>query len=259
MLFTARTVAAAALLSFTTVFGAGCDLIEAFQNGGKGTTLVQLMVTHHATPENGTFPSLSVGDAATFDTDEGWTVSLRAAYITTASATLHECSGGTVDFDAFRGPLPEDINGEDLDLLTFAGVEVGADTFYGMTVEYGPFVADDETAREYDMGDDANKVRNATYYFEGVARKGDVSVEFELTGDGTASSDLDLSTIMNGGALRISADESFPVELTLSKTYDRFFDGVDFSSFDPADMDANIMAVLELESRVVFGTRVEAK
>jgi len=257
MLFTARTLAAAAALSFTAAFGSGCDLIEAFKN--EGTTLVQLMVTHHGTPENGAFPSLQVGDAATFETDEGWTVSLRTAYITTAHASLHECNGGSVDFDAFHGPLPENINDEDLDLLTFAGVEVEASSFCSMTVEYGPFVTDDETARNYDMGEDAAKIRNATYYFEGVARKGDVAVEFELTGNGTTAVDLDLSTVMNGGPLRITSNEAFPVELTLSKTYDRFFDGVDFSSFDREDMDANIMAVLELESRVNFGTRVLAE
>lgn len=256
MLFTARTLAAAAV-TLTTVFGSGCDLIDAFKN--EDTTLVQLMVTHHATPQDGTFPSLSVGDAATFETDEGWTVSLRSAYITTADASLHGCSGDSVEFESFRGPLPEDINGEDLDLLTFAGVEVEAGSFCGMTVEYGPFVADDETARDFQMGEDANKVRNATYYFEGVARKGDVSVDFELTGNGTVAVDLDLSTIMNGGPLKISAQEPFPVDLTLSKTYDRFFDGVDFSSFDSEDMNANIMAVLELETRIAFGTRVEAK
>ena len=257
MLFTARTLAAAAALTFTAAFGSGCDLIDAFKN--EGTTLVQLMVTHHATPQNGTFPSLSVGDAATFETDEGWTVSLRTAYLTTASASLHGCSGGTVDFDTFNGPLPEDINAEDLDLLTFAGVEVEASSYCGMTVEYGPFVADDATARAYEMGDDANKIRNATYYFEGVARKGEVSVDFELTGNGTAVAELDLSTIHSGGPLRITSDEAFPVDLTLSKTYDRFFDGVDFSSASQEDMDANIMAVLELETRIAFGTRVEAK
>ena len=258
MIFTARTFAAAAL-SFTTLFGSGCDLIEAFQNGGKGTTLVQLMVTHHATPQDGTFPTLSIGEATTFDTDEGWTVSLRTAYVTTASATLHECGGESVAFDSFNGPLPEDMNDEDLDLLTFAGVEVEANSFCGMTVEYGPFVADDETARAYDMGEDATKIRNATYYFEGLARRGDVAVDFELTGNGTAVADLDISTIMNGGPLSISAEEAFPVDLTLSKTYDRFFDGVDFSSFSEEDMDANIMAVLELETRVAFGTRVSAE
>jgi hypothetical protein len=257
MLFTARTLAAAAALTATSIFGAGCDLFDVLNKGE--TTLVQLMVTHHGTPQGGSFPDLSVGEAATFDTDEGWTVSLRSAYITTASASLEECGGGVVELEAFRGPLPEDINADDLDLLTFAGVEVAASSFCGMTVEYGPFVADEETTRAYAMGDDADKIRNATYYFEGVARKGDVSVDFELTGSDTVAVDLDLSTVMNGGPLHIDAEEAFPVELTLSKTYDRFFDGIDFSSFDSADANANIVAVLELETRIAFGTRVAAE
>jgi hypothetical protein len=256
MSFTARHFATAAALSFITAFGAGCDLIEAFQN--EGSTLVQLMVTHHATPENGVFPEVNVGDAATFDTDEGWTVSLRSAWVTTADAALHECNGGTVEFEPFYGPLPEDINSDDLGLMTFAAVEVEASSYCNMTVEYGPFSSDEEMARAHNVGADASKVRGATYYFEGVARKGDVAIDFELTGNGTVAVDLDLATVMNGGPLRISAEEPFPVDLTLSKTYDRFFDGVDFTSFDSADLDANIMAVLELETRVAFGTRVNA-
>src|SRR5690606_25576038 len=131
----------------------------------------------------------------------------------------------------------------DLDLLSFASVEVEASSYCGMTVEYGPFVSDAETARMYEMGEDADKVRNSTYYFEGVARKGNVAVDFELVGNGTGSVDLDISTVMNGGPLKITADEAFPVELTLSKTYDRFFDGIDFADYDAADLDANIMAV----------------
>lgn len=257
MSFISRHLAAAAVLSLTSVFGAGCDLIEAFQN--KGSTLVQLLVTHHATPQDGTFPELSIGDAATFDTDEGWTVSLRTAFVTTAGASLQECNGATVDFDAFWGPLPEDINGDDLDLQSFAAVEVEASSYCGMTVEYGPFITDGENDRNFDMGEAGAKVRNATFYFEGVARKGDVAVDFELTGSDTVAVDLDLSTVMNGGPLRISAEEPFPVDLTLSKTYDRFFDGVDFNGFDSADLEANIMAVLELETRVAFGSRVEAR
>ncbi len=257
MSFSARHLVAAAALSFTAVFGAGCDLLEAFEN--EGTTLVQLMVTHHATPEAGMFPDLTNGDARTFETDEGWTVSLRTAFVTTSSATLHECSGGSADFDAFWGQLPESFTNTDLELSSFAAVEVEAANFCSMTVEYGPYTSSEELARQHDMGEHGDKVRGATYYFEGVASKGDLAIDFELTGTGTAVVDLDLSHVMNGGPLAISADEAFPVDLTLSKTYDRFFDGVDFEGYDAEDMDANIMAILELESRVAFGTRVIAE
>lgn len=259
MSFTARTLAAVAALSFTTAFGSGCDLIEAFQNEADGTTLVQLMVTHHGTPQDGIFPELAVGEATTFDTDEGWTVSLRTAYVTTTNAALHECSGETVEFDTFWGPLPEDINDEDLDLLSFASAEVEAGSFCGMTLEYGPYVGDAETTRRYEMGEDAAKVSNATYYFEGVARKGDVAIDFELTGHDPIVVDLDLGSVMNGGPLVVTTDEAFPIDLTLSKTYDRLFDGVDFEAVDNTDLNANIAAVLELETRVAFGTRVDAR
>ena len=86
------------------------------------------------------------------------------------------------------------------------------------------------------------------------------NVEVDLHGNiAVVTGDLDISTIMNGGPLKITAEEAFPVDLTLSKTYDRFFDGVDFSSFSEDDVNANIMAVLELETRVAFGTRVSAE
>lgn len=257
MSLSARHLVAASALLCSTTFGTGCDLIEAFNN--EGTTLVQLMVTHHATPEDGFFPDLGRGDFRTFDTDEGWTVNLRAAFVTTSSATLHECNGGDVAFDAFWGQLPEDITKEDLALNSFAAVEVEASSFCSLTVEYGPYKATDEVSRQHDMGEHRDDVAGTTYYFEGVATKGDVSVDFEVSGSGTVTTELDMSTVMNGGPLVITADEAFPVDLTLSKTYDQFFDGIDFEDYDPADIDGNVMALLELDSRVAFGTAALAQ
>ncbi|MEM9455592.1 MAG: hypothetical protein AAGF11_15530 [Myxococcota bacterium] len=252
MSVSARHLVAASALLCTTAFGAGCDLIEALND--KGSTLVQLMVTHHATPEDGFFPDLGSGDIRTFDTDEGWTVNLRAAFVTTSSATLHRCGGGDVAFDAFWGQLPEDIIKDDLALNSFAAVEVEASRFCSLTVEYAPYKATDDVSRQREMGEHGDDVAGTTYYFEGVATKGDVAVDFELSGNGSAIAELDMSTVMNGGPLVITADEAFPVDLTLSKTYDRFFDGIDFEDYDPADIDGNVMALLELDSRIAFGT-----
>jgi len=56
--------------------------------------------------------------------------------------------------------------------------------------------------------------------------------------------------------LVVTGDENFPLELTLSKTYDRFFDGIDFSEMGALDMNEQALAVLEFESRVAPGTVV---
>jgi len=247
-----RNLAAAATLSATAILGAGCDLLEALND--EGSTLIQLMVTHHATPQNGQFPDLSDGELRTFDNDEGWTVFLQTALVTTSHATLHACQGESIEFDSYWGPLPENIGAADLDLLSFAAVEVEAGQYCDMTVKYGPF-----TPTAEGMQNVKDELDGATYYFKGVAQKGELSIDFELSGSEITSVDLDISTVMHGGPLAISADEPFPVELTLSKTYDRFFDGMDFETASIEDLNANIMATLEIETRVSFGTRVAAE
>ncbi|MCH9685330.1 MAG: hypothetical protein K0V04_28095 [Deltaproteobacteria bacterium] len=256
MTVTHRSVAAAAALCLTTVLGAGCDLLDAFDN--EGSTVVQLLVTHHATPQDGMFPDLAAGaaDQRTFDTDDGWNIILTSAYVTTSHATLEGCNGTSIDFDPFWGQLPENMGNADLDLLSFASVEVQASTFCSMTVEYGPFTS---TEGNHQMGADGDKIKGATYYMRGVAQKDGVSVPFEFSGNDTVVVDLDLSSVMSGRPLTINAEEAFPVDLTLSKTYDRFFDGIDFADFDPQDVHGNIVAMLELETRVAFGTRVAAE
>lgn len=252
-----RKIAATAALLATTVVSGGCDLLNVFE--GEGSTLVQLLVTHHATPRDGSFPDLSDGgEARTFDTDEGWTIYLRTAFVTTSDATLHACNDGSVDFDPYWGPLPENIGHQDLDLLSFAAVEVEAGQYCSMTVEYSAFEATENSDLQ-PMGEHREKVQGATFYFEGAAMKGDLSVPFELRSTAPMHVDLDLSAVMNGGPLSVTANEAFPIDLTLSKTYDRLFDGIDFESATTEDLTENVSAVLELETRVAFGTRVSAE
>ena len=253
-----RHVAAVAALSATAILGSGCDLLEALENEVDGTTLVQLMVTHHATPEDGRFPDLSDGELRTFETDEGWTVFLQTGYVTTSHATLGNCNGATVDFDPYWGPLPENIGHQDLDLFSFAAAEVESGQYCELSVEYGPFVATPEAAGRTDMGEHRADVEGNTYFFKGVAQKGDVAVDFELSSNAIIDVDLDMSQVMNGGPLHVRADEAFPIDLTLSKTYDRLFDGIDFETAEDEDLEGNIMAMLELETRIAFGTRVSA-
>ena len=248
-----RTFAAAAALSSTALFG---TLLDAFQE--EGTTLVQLMVTHNATPEDGRFPDLADGDLRTFDTDEGWTVYLQAGFVTTTGASIEECSGAALDFDSHWGSLPESIGATDLDLQSFGAVDVEAGSYCTMTVEYGPFVPSGDISRAMDMGEDRENVEGSTFYFRGVAQKGELSVDFEFSSSDPIVVDVDLSKVMNGGPLVVDAKESFPIDLTLSKTYDRFFDGIDFEGTTSEDLAANVSAMLELETRASYGTRVAA-
>ena len=87
-----RSVLTACALAIS--FGAtGCELFDAI--GSEGTSIVQLMVTHHGTPRGGQFPDLNDGlGNREFDNDEGWTVTLYEAYVVTASVSLRECVYG---------------------------------------------------------------------------------------------------------------------------------------------------------------------
>ena len=58
--------------------------------------------------------------------------------------------------------------------------------------------------------------------------------------------------------VRVTGDEDFPVELTLAKTYDRLFDGIDFGAADEADLialDGNPLTEIEAVKRVRFVMR----
>jgi hypothetical protein len=244
-----RHLALAVGLTITLV-GSGCDLLESLD--GDGTTVVQLFTTHHATPEDGEMPNRGeAGEYRIFETDEGWSVTLMSGYITTSGVTLHSCDGETEAVDLFWGDLAEDLNESDLDLSSLGSVEVGPTEFCQATVHYSPFV---ESAPE--IMPRYAEVQGATVFLTGLATKDDQRVEFEIRATGSVDVNLDLRPNNGGRPLRITGDENFPIEITLSKTYDRFFDGIDFSGMQDLDMNEQALAVLEFETRVDPGTVV---
>ena len=84
----------ASVLVLGTLFVGGCDIQDPFGQLERGKTLVNVSVTHHASMEQGVFPDRGgEGEERTFETDEGWTVTLLSAFFTTADVTLHECAG----------------------------------------------------------------------------------------------------------------------------------------------------------------------
>ncbi len=243
--------ATAATLALT-----GCDNL--FGLGPEPTSLLQVNVTHHATPEDGQFPDTrtTLGNRE-FPTDEGWSVTLTEAFVVTAEVSLQTCAGAEIALERYWGALPENFHREDLDLSTFGGATLSPGDYCGVTVTYGPFSPADEAARHHDKPKDEAMLDGATVFIAGYARRGDELVEFELRN--TERLTIDLPINASGEPLRVSGEEAFPVELTLSKTYDRFFDGIDFSELSMDDLNANVLAVLEVETRLSSGTAVAAE
>ncbi|MEM6991899.1 MAG: hypothetical protein AAF721_15430 [Myxococcota bacterium] len=235
----------------------GCDNL--FGLGPEPTALLQVLVTHHATPEDGQFPETrTVLGNREFDTDEGWTVTLVEAFVVTADVTLSSCAGQELALDRYWGALPENFHGQDLEVSTFGGAELSPGEYCGLTVTYGPFSGDDEAAREHDVPEDETMLDGATVYLAGYAERGDALVEFEIRSDERLVLELPITTD-GGGPLGVSGDEPFPVELTLSKTYDRLFDGIDFSSTDDGELEHNVLAALQVETRLNAGTTLSAE
>jgi hypothetical protein len=247
-------------LSSSVLLATGClDQLE------KGGATVFVFSTHHATPVDGVFPIRGDDKAPrVFDNDQGWTVTLLESYITTSAVTLVRCDGEPIDLNMFWGPCPENLSDKDLDSLTVAGIKVGPGDFCGLEVSYGPYMTpvidDSEVESTRHQTPENGDVTGATVYLRGAARMGDgESVQFELRASGDLDVDLDLSDLEgDGNPMTVDRQEDFPRELTVSKTYDRFFDGVDFATFDPEALEAELLDILEAETRISDGPRVLA-
>jgi len=237
----------AALLCLGSTLVAGCELQSLFDQNDR--TLVDVMITHHATPENGTFPDRGGdGEMRVFPTDEGWEIQLLEAIVVTSATTLHECESDSVDVDMYWGALPEDFSERDLDALTLGSTSVESAEFCSLTVHYGPYVPGADAAPRSNTAIDG-----ATIHMKGGATKDGVTIPFEIRVTEAVDVDIDLSFIDHGAPLKVEGSQDFPTELTVAKTYDRFFDGIDFATVSQDDLNAHVLAVLTLETRVSVG------
>ncbi len=244
-MFISSSIRASLALSAAAFLCGGCDLIEAI--AGEGDTLVTVFSNHHATPTGGLVPDRGGdGEVRVFENDEGWTIHLSAGLITTQGVTLQRCGGAQKPIEFYFGSVAEDLRSTDLERRTLGGTDVDPGELCGMTVHYGPFsAATDDVPAEMD----AAKMDGLTLYLAGHAERGDELIPFEIAVQSPADVFTDLSEGPSG-PVRINGDEAFPVELTVSKTYDRFFDGVDFATLTDEDLAQNAFAVLQLETRV---------
>lgn len=206
----------AALLVPTLALGSGCDLIDQLS---ERSAIVDVFTTSHGTPDpEGNMPSRTA-DQLIFTNDMGWQVFINDAYVTTSAVTLLACDGERYDVEMYWGALAENL-GEtaDNEVAGVGGVRASSGNYCEVLVAYAPAQdADDAMA----MG--------STVLFTGSAVKGDQHVDFSWRSDVELEVEVDISEVAAGAPFSIGRQEYFSKKLTISKSYNHFFDGVDFA------------------------------
>lgn len=242
------------LLAMTAVVGC-----EGLTDDGS---LVNVFATHHASPENGKFPDRgAAGQPRTFDLPGGRELLLSDPYVTISALTLVSCGGREHSLKMFWGPCPEDLRTGDLELLTVAGGRVDSGDYCELKIDYSAYEMPtiDEQLKTRHVVPSNDSVDGATIYLRGVARTGDPSedVLFELRNRESFTVTLDLLGPKGPGRpLSVRDDEAFPEQLTISKTYDRFFDGIDWENFDAVAAENELDEILTDQTQVVIGQNI---
>jgi hypothetical protein len=245
-------------------FFALCTLLAFASHGcglglfGSTTATVRFFATHAGTLGEDGYPDY--GDEETtrvFVTDMGWQVALSEVFVTTAEIRLVPCEQPTgTPIEMFWGPCPESfVSTNDLESVPLGAVTVHDGKYCHVDVVFGPFVAPPGGDEHIAVGNPM--IEDNTMVVVGVARRGEGAtleeVPFEIVSDIEIVARLDTSALEDDGPI-VLEDENFPRDLTIIKTYDRFFDGVDFASATPADIEAAILTALEFETVIYDGT-----
>jgi hypothetical protein len=245
------------VLAVAVILGSGCEL---FQKSSS----VSLAISHHgARLGSGMLPDYGQPDAARiFANDVGWEVTMSEGVITTTAVQIESCDGETHTFSLPYGPLPEYQLGRDKDIIDFASATLPEGTYCTLRVEYGRYQAAAAAAAPdtpFELQGHAN-VEGLTVYLAGTAELiGSMPREVVNWGFKTANTaivEIDISALDDGKPFRITGDEPGGRALTVSKTYDAFFRGLDFKAYDPAMIDATLLDVLSDETYVVVGSQV---
>ena len=233
-----------AVLLPTLTLATGCDLLDQL-NTHSG--IVDVFATSHGTPdEEGNLPARN-GQQLIFVNDLGWEIFVDEAYITTAGVSLQACAGDTFDVQMYWGPLAEDVGlTADSEHTGLGGVRVESGTFCEMIVDYAP------VAEEVDNPEAVG----ATVFLTGSALKDGQHVDFVWRSEIAVEVEVDISTIDDGKPFEISDTQAVPDKLTVSKSYDRFFDGVDFGQeITQVDVDSRVADTLSNETNAREGAK----
>ncbi len=229
----------------------GCDWFTV-DEGGQ----VNVFAAHHGTAVSSAFPSYgSEGVSRVFTNDLGWTIRLTEAYVTTRSVELVACDGNTTNVTLYWGPWAEDIiDVGDTVVQGIGGVTSAPASYCSVRVKYEPFYYDEITTAG--GGNTPNNVEmdGQTVLLTYTAELGESKISGTFTTQAKVVAQLDTSKLNDGVPITIANDQRVPIEITLSKTYDRFFDGIDFETATASDIEATVLASLEMDSKATIGT-----
>lgn len=230
----------------------GCSLFEGLNNNfSDDGSVLSVFVTHHPTPENGMFPPRN--GPPTFMTNTGWEVLLADAYITTVGATFFPCDGTDASerqLEMYWGALPEDLGMQDLDTIPAGGVPLASGSWCGAQVHYGPFMPGGSD--DYQMPNP--DAIGTTMYIRGLATKDGAEVPFEVAVNEPMSVLVSMTQVEQGGPLQVT-DANNPA-VTISKSYDHFFNDVDFNNYTDEELRDLALAALAEQTRISLGTTV---
>lgn len=238
---------------------AGCEAL-----GGYAVQTV-LNGAHHGTrSKEGVLPDYG-GDmeARIFDNDLGWHIVLSEGVVVTTSAKIERCDGEGVALTMPFGPFPESLLDQDAVVTDFALMELDSGEYCNLILEYGRYQGAVAAMAEEEPfpPPPVKNLEGATIYLAGTASKDDgkggmTTVNFGFRSEQTVKVDLPMKTLENGGPWTISGDEVNAVSLTVAKTYDGFFTGVDFSTIDKAAFEKELPDRLAKQTRIVLGTAI---
>ncbi|MBA3547078.1 MAG: hypothetical protein H0T76_11390 [Nannocystis sp.] len=238
--------------------GAGCDLL------GSGDTMTAINGAHHAgRNEAGVLPNYGEPDQArVFINDLGWTITLSDGFVVTTAVRIETCDGESSELGMPFGPFPEYWLDRDKNVTDFARGPLDKGEYCTLHVEYGRYLADTATAADDApfAVKNAERVEGTTLSLIGYAERDDgmgglITHPFALRSAETFTVALSLDEVgSKGGPFKISGEELNQLNLTVGKTYDQFFAGVDFDAFDPAALEAELPELLTQQTGVILGT-----
>ena len=222
-----------------------CGIVD--PDAANDGSVLGAFTAHHGTPTNGVFPERN--GAPAFTTNLGWEVVLDSAYITTIGVTVHSCTGAErEDIDMYWGALPEDIGLLDLETYPLGGVKLSSGDWCGVTVHYGPF---------FEGGPDDYQMPNAeaigsSIWLRGLATKDGQMVPLQVS----VSEPLDVLLALTdaaGGNPLVVTNSNNP-QVTISKSYDKLFEDVDFGVANEAEIRDLVYDALSRHTFVTLGT-----